>query len=52
MSYIGIHITDSKFEIITGKRVKIIEESSKEWSVAVPLSRNILLLKELKRLSK
>lgn len=52
MSYIGILATNRKAETITENRVGRKQESSKEWSVAVPLNRNIVSLKELLRLSK
>ncbi|CAO2641635.1 hypothetical protein LEMLEM_LOCUS25854, partial [Lemmus lemmus] len=40
-----------KAETITENRVERKQESSKEWSVAGPLNRNIVSLKELLRLS-
>lgn len=51
MSYIGI-VTNRKAETITENKVGRNQESSKEWSVAVPLNRNIVSLKELLRLNK
>lgn len=52
MSHIGILVTNRKAETITENRVQRKLESSKEWSVAGPLNRNIVSLKELLRLSK
>lgn len=52
VSYIDILVTNRKPETITENRVQRKLESSKEWSVAVPLNRNIVTLKELLRLSK